>query len=54
MQTESKRKFVDGYMWMYGVTKRQALIEWQLPGEGYRTAIIEAWEHHCKQAYTND
>ena len=47
---ENKRKFLDGYMWMYGVTKRQALIEYQISGEGYRKAIIEAWESHCKQA----
>lgn len=54
MQTASKRKFIDAYMWMFGVTKRQALIEWQLSGEGYRMAIIEVWEDQCKKAFEND
>lgn len=47
---ENKRKFIDGYMWMYGVTKRQAMMEYQLSWDGYRKAIIEAWERHCKRA----
>lgn len=51
---ENKRKFIDGYMWMYGVSKRQAMIEWQISGPGYRKAIIEAWESHCKHAFEND
>lgn len=49
-----KKDFIEAFVWMYGCTKKQAEIEYNISSENYRIEVIKCYKRQCKLAFHND
>ncbi len=56
MRNDRKEKFIPAYMWMFGVSKKQANIIWKAvkTRTKYVDAIITTWEDNARKEFYND
>ena len=49
-----KKIFVDAYVWMYGVTKKEAMEAYNTTDADYHNAIIKCFLDNAKASFYND
>ena len=49
-----KKIFVDAYVWMYGVTKKEAMEAYKTTDANYHDVIIKCFLDNAKASFDND
>ena len=49
-----KKIFVDAYVWMYGVTKKEAMEAYKTTDANYHNVIIKCFRDNAKASFYND
>ena len=52
----SKEEFLTAYMWMFGVSKKQANIVWKemKTNPDYVDTVIDVWKDNARKEFYND
>ena len=49
-----KKMFVNAYVWMYGVTKKEAAEAYKITNSNYHDAIIKCFLDNAKASFYED